>query len=151
MGVIRKAFDDAIRFSVFRPYSGDVDGFVLVEITFRFSQKQTRIKCVYAKDCAFCKSESAPELRSDSSLGCRPQTSDICLQRFDLGYVVPAMDVAAGGKMSFRFWVRPPKGAKEIEFVVWTDHIIPPPPYTLVLDPPNWPRLHADSPCQVSS
>ena len=136
MGAISRAFDNAIRVSVTRAMPGiEVDGFVEIEVTFRFSPRQTRIKYIYAKDCAVCESEEARIGHGGVTLQSRPRLSDIHLQRLDLNYVVPAMNKAASGKLSFKFWIRPPKDAAEVEFFAWTDHIIPPPPIVLLLKP----------------
>lgn len=132
---VRKAIDNIVGFDVYLlDRRVRVEGFTPVRISLDLSPRKTIIKSLYAYDCAICENEDLHRIvRNDSFGACQPRLSDIHLDRLDLNFEVPAMSKDACGKLSFRFWIRPPKGVDDVICFLQTDHVIPLVPATLVL------------------
>lgn len=124
---VRKAIDDAVCFGVeLLNTRVNVEGFTPAKISFELTPRKTFIKSFYAFDCAICENELMPyNVRKDSFAACQPKLTDVHYQRLDLNFEVPALSRDALSELSFLFWIRPPKGAKDVFCILRTDHVIP--------------------------
>lgn len=110
------------------------DEFFPVEVTFYPGLDETSVKSIYAKGCAVCWDEGyMADCGGIGEIRFRRDKSVVAYERFDIGMLI-SPKVAIKGGVKFIFWIRPPKGAKEIKIMVLTDRFLPPPPRTLQVE-----------------
>lgn len=125
LGPVQKAIENAPKLYL-EPLRVEVDGFLLVKVKIGLPTKKTRVKSLYALDCAICESvDGGLNTRSGAYGDLWPRSNDVHLERIDLNLDLPAMPYGAQSELSFLLWVRPPKDAEEIFFVLLSDQTCP--------------------------